>query len=106
MEKVLWVKFGWSDYYRGGPIDGNFDHLVHESNVGHEAYYFLAATDGTYYCYVPPQYGSAPNNADPTGWTDPDTVSADYTLRPSELAATLALLVEVGQPSVLCNGDG
>ena len=30
--------------------------------------------------------------------TDPDTVSADYTLRPSELAATLALLVEARQP--------
>ena len=26
--------------------------------------------------------------------TDPDSVSADYTLRPSELAATLALRVE------------
>ena len=30
--------------------------------------------------------------------TDPDTISADYTLRPSELAATLALLVEARQP--------
>ena len=38
--------------------------------------------------------------------TDPDTISADYTLRPSELAATLALLVEARQPVVLCNGDG
>ena len=31
---------------------------------------------------------------------DPDTISADYTLRPSELAATLALLVEARQPCV------
>ena len=37
--------------------------------------------------------------------TDPDTVSADYTLRPSELAATLALLVEARQPTILCNDD-
>ena len=28
-----------------------------------------------------------------------DPVSADYTLRPSELAATLALLVEARQPT-------
>ena len=26
--------------------------------------------------------------------TEPDTISADYSLRPSELASTLALLVE------------
>ena len=35
---------------------------------------------------------------------DPDTISADYTLRPSELAATLALLVEARQPVVLVWG--
>ena len=69
MKKVLWVKFGWSDYYRGGPVDGNFDYLADESKLGHEAYNFLAATDGTYYCYVPPQNESAPSNTDPTGWT-------------------------------------
>ena len=69
MKKVLWVKFGWSDYYRGGPVDGNFDYLADEGNVGHEAYNFLPARDGTYYCYVPPQKGSAPGNSDPTGWT-------------------------------------
>ena len=37
--------------------------------------------------------------------TDPDTISADYTLRPSELAGTLALLIEARQPCVVCNGD-
>ena len=37
--------------------------------------------------------------------TDPDTIFADYTLRPSELADTLALLVEARQPAVVCNGD-
>ena len=30
--------------------------------------------------------------------TDPNTISADYTLRPRELAATLSLLVEARQP--------
>ena len=38
--------------------------------------------------------------------TDPDTISADYTLRPSELAATLALLVEARQPVVLWGAPG
>ena len=33
--------------------------------------------------------------------TDPDTISADYTLRPSELAATLAILVEARQPTLV-----
>ena len=36
---------------------------------------------------------------------DPETISADYTLRPSELAATLKLLVEARQPAMVCNGD-
>ena len=69
MKKVLWVKFGWSDFYRGGPVDGNFDYLTDEGNVGHEAYNFQPATDGTYYCYVPPHNRRAPNNPDPAGWT-------------------------------------
>ena len=38
--------------------------------------------------------------------TDPDTISADYTLRPSELAATLALLVEARQPVILWGAPG
>ena len=37
---------------------------------------------------------------------DPDTVSADYTLRPSELAETLALLVEARQPTILWGAPG
>ena len=37
--------------------------------------------------------------------TDPDTISADYTLRPAELAATLRVLVEARQPVIVCNGD-
>ena len=37
--------------------------------------------------------------------TQPATISADYTLRPSELAPVLALLVEARQPCILCNDD-
>ena len=36
----------------------------------------------------------------------PATISADYTLRPSELAATLALLVEARQPCILWGAPG
>ena len=38
--------------------------------------------------------------------TDPVTVSADYTLRPSELATTLALLVEARQPCIVWGPPG
>ena len=38
--------------------------------------------------------------------TDPDTISADYTLRPSELAETLALLVEARQPTLVWGPPG
>ena len=73
-KKILWVKFGWSDYYRGGSIDGNFGWLNEQrggmaEGRGHEAYNFLPI-DGTYYCYVPPQAKThAPSNDDRTGWT-------------------------------------
>ena len=35
-----------------------------------------------------------------------DTISADYSLRPDELASTLALLVEARQPVVVWGGPG
>ena len=38
--------------------------------------------------------------------TVPNTISADYTLRPSELASTLALLVEARQPCVVWGPPG
>ena len=38
--------------------------------------------------------------------TVPDTISADYTLRPSELASTLALLVEARQPCIVWDRPG
>ncbi|MBD8122064.1 DUF3883 domain-containing protein [Pseudomonas lutea] len=75
MKKVLWVKFGWSDYYRGGFVDGNFSWLNDNKGKkndgrGHEAFNFNAGPDGTYYCYVPPQSKDyAPSSHDPEGWT-------------------------------------
>jgi hypothetical protein len=75
MKKILWVKFGWSEYYRGGPVDGNFSWLKAKGGKrnggrGHEAFNFMPAHDGTYYCYVPPQLELyAPWNNDNKGWT-------------------------------------
>ena len=70
MTKILWVKFGWSEFYRGGPVDGNFSYLAGKGKQGHEAYNFAPAPDGTYYCYVPPQTEFyAPKHPDRTGWT-------------------------------------
>lgn len=75
MDKIVWVKFGWSDYYRGGPVDGNFGWLndqrgKKEEGRGHEAFNFARASDGAYYCYVPPQAGEyAPWNESNKGWT-------------------------------------
>lgn len=70
MNKVLWIKFGWSEYYRGGPVDGNFSWLEEGDGDGHEAFNFLPGPDGGYYCYVPPHGPSAtsPSSSDPHGW--------------------------------------
>ena len=54
MDKILWVKFGWSDHYRGEPVDGNFSALARQGSVGHDAYNFEPAADGTYYCMCIP----------------------------------------------------
>lgn len=74
MKKILWVKFAWSDYYRGTPVKGNFGWLNNKQNInnapGHEAFNFDPAPDGTFYCYVPPQSKDhCPSNLDPNGWT-------------------------------------
>ena len=71
MEKILWVKFGWSEYYRGEPVDGNFGYIQDNKGKksGHEAYNFMPFK-GKFFVYVPPQSGSsAPNNPDSKGWT-------------------------------------
>jgi len=67
-DKVLWVKFGWSDFYQGGPVDGNFPWLT-DGKEGHEAFNF-APDEGRYCCYLPPQgQGNQPWSDDPRGWT-------------------------------------
>lgn len=75
LSKVLWVKTGWSDYYRGGPVDGAFAWLENQrggakEGRGHEAFNFMPGPDGTYYGYTPPNPGDAvPSSKSPGGWT-------------------------------------
>ena len=69
MSKVLWVKFGWSDYYRGEQVVGNFSYLAGKGNFGHEMYNFLPAEDGTFFCFVPLANGFTPRSLSPNGWT-------------------------------------
>ena len=71
MKKIMWVKFAWSEYYRGGPVGGNFRWLKEGDGEGHEAFNFLPGPDGGYYCYVPPHGPSSasPYRDDPHGWT-------------------------------------
>jgi len=71
MKKVMWVKFGWSEYYRGGPVDGNFRWLNEGDGEGHEAFNFMPGPDGGYYCYVPPhgRASASPSSDEPHGWT-------------------------------------
>jgi len=68
--KILWVKTGWAKSYAGDKVDGNFP-WVAEGKVGHETYNFEPDSDGSYYCYVPPQGrgGHQPQHSDPHGWT-------------------------------------
>ena len=67
----MWVKFAWSEYYRGGHVGGNFRWLNEGDGEGHEAFNFLPGPDGGYYCYVPPHgpHSASPSNSDPHGWT-------------------------------------
>lgn len=71
MKKIIWVKFGWSDYYRGGPVAGDFGYLKDGAGEGHEAFNFMPGPDGRYYCHIPPHGPSSvyPTNEDATGWT-------------------------------------
>lgn len=75
MRKLRWIKFGWSEYYRGGLVDGNFGWLnanrgQENAGRGHEAFNFMPFADGKYRCYVPPQAKHYPPwNEDNTAWT-------------------------------------
>ena len=68
MKKILWIKFGWSEYYSGVPVNGNFSYL--NKKTGFETFNFMPY-GGNYYIYA---IGSGSNNTplsnpSPNGWT-------------------------------------
>jgi len=52
-EKIAFVKTGWSEEYRGGPVSGKHGYLL-ENKTGHERFNFLKAPNGRFYGYLPP----------------------------------------------------
>jgi len=71
LKKILWVKFGWSDYYQDAEVEGNFSWKTEEGGELHEAFNFRKGPNNKYYCYVPP-HGKGKNSPDSTdreGWT-------------------------------------
>jgi hypothetical protein len=67
-DRIVFVKTGWSETYRGEPVKGRHSYL--KIGQGHECYNFKPAQDGRYYGYVPP---IGPTEASPkpdveTGW--------------------------------------
>lgn len=53
LERIAFVKTGWSDEYSGGPVVGRHAHIS-EYQEAHERFNFLKAPDGKYYAYLPP----------------------------------------------------
>ena len=66
---IAFVKTGWSEDYRGGPVFGNYKH-VRKFKEAHERFNFLAAPDGRYYGYAPPigKKEVAPKPTERHGW--------------------------------------
>jgi hypothetical protein len=71
LDKIIWVKFGWSPYYQGEDVEGNFTWKTEEGGELHEAFNFRIGPRGRYYCYVPPhgKGKNSPGSTDPHGWT-------------------------------------
>ena len=79
LKNVLWIKTGWSDFYQGGPVNGNFSYLQSgraknpskQIKEGHEKYNFLPTPDGFYCVYLPPQgkARSIPYDDEERTWT-------------------------------------
>jgi hypothetical protein len=69
IEKIAFVKTGWSERYTGEMVVGRHSHIS-QFKEAHERYNFLRAPDGSYYGYIPPIGKSyrTPQPTDPTDW--------------------------------------
>ena len=59
LNKIMFVKTGWSDLYEGGYVLGNHTYLKQIANIGHESYNFKRTRNG-FCAYIPPSAGSCP----------------------------------------------
>lgn len=59
LNKIMFVKTGWSDLYEGGYVLGNHTYLKQIANIGHEIYNFKRTRNG-FCAYIPPSAGSCP----------------------------------------------
>jgi hypothetical protein len=68
-DRIAFVKTGWSDYYRGGPVVGRHNHIK-EYDEAHECLNFLASSNGSMYAYIPPigEEFRPPQPKISTGW--------------------------------------
>ena len=53
IERIAFVKTGWSDEYSGGPVVGRHAHIS-EFEEAHERFNFLKAPNQQFYAYLPP----------------------------------------------------
>lgn len=70
IDKIAFVKTGWSVAYQGGAVLGRYSYLRRHRGAGYEACNFLPDGNGTFRAYVPPigeQY-AIPKPKDPNGW--------------------------------------
>lgn len=68
-DRIAFVKTGWSEEYRGGPVVGRHAHIS-EYEEAHEKFNFQAGPDHRYYAYIPPigRNFRPPQPKHPDGW--------------------------------------
>ena len=69
IDKVAVIKTGWSDDYKGSPVEADHQY-VKDVKDGHEKFNFLPGPDGRFYAYTPPlgDKWAAPKPKDRDGW--------------------------------------
>ena len=60
IDKIAFVKTGWSVAYQGGAVLGRYSYLRRHRGAGYEACNFLPDGNGTFRAYVPLSASSTP----------------------------------------------
>jgi len=53
VDRIAFVKTGWSEEYAGGPVVGRFAYIVYEGDA-HEKFNFQKVQNQRFYAYIPP----------------------------------------------------